>query len=87
MVSRTNSSVHFHMYENCCLNLIVFTTFAVISVAPLGCYCGYSFKSMECDLICRAGGRFRPSAIPDPELLPRELDVGGAACQVSIFTS
>lgn len=84
MVSLTNSSVHFHMYENC-LNFIVFTTFAVISVAALGCYCGYS--CMECDLICRAGGRFRPSAIPDPELLPRELDVGGAACQVSIFTS
>lgn len=58
----------------------VFTTFAVLSVAPLGCYCGYSFKSMECDLIRRAGGRFRPSAVPDPELLPGELDVGGAAC-------
>lgn len=87
MVSQTNSSVHFHKYENCCLNLIVFTTFAVISVAPLGRYCDYHFKSMECYLICRAGYRFRPSAFPDTELLPRKLDVGGATCQVSIVTS
>lgn len=34
------------------------------------------------DLMFRDGCRLRPGSVSDPELLPRELDVGGAASQV-----
>lgn len=40
-----------------------------------------------CDLVRRFGCRLQPSSGSDPELLPRELDVGGAARQVSLVSS